>query len=218
MISSKDKTNNVYVYSKTLRIDPTKLTWDNTADMETGSVAASTTYYLYLASTGERIISLEKYYTRNDLLGKYHPYEAWRFIGEGTTDGTSDWLTVVSEGVTIPKITGISTSVDDSGVITNGGLKFKVIEIGTWNMDSTTDVSIAHGLDYDDIISVTAFIKSDTDHFGNMLNGTNITGQDFGGIAPGETNIVLQRANSGAFDNTGFDGSQNRGYITIQYK
>ena len=218
VISSKDKTNNVYVYSRTLRINPTKLTWDNTADMETGSVAASTTYYLYLASTGERIISLEKYYTRNDLLGKYHPYEAWRFIGEGTTDGTSDWLTVVSEGVTIPKITGISTSVDDSGVITNGGLKFKVIEIGTWNMDSTTDVSIAHGLDYDDIISVTAFIKSDTDHFGNMLNGTNITGQDFGGIAPGETNIVLQRANSGAFDNTGFDGSQNRGYITIQYK
>lgn len=109
-------------------------------------------------------------------------------------------------------------SIKDQGGVFFSGLKCKVLEIGNWNMDTTIEVLIPHGLDYDDIISVTAFIKSDNDHYGNMINGTNITGQDFGGIAPGETNIVLQRANGGAFDNNGFDSTPyNRGYITIWY-
>ena len=99
IIRAKDKTNDVFAYSKTLRINHHKPVWNNTLDMETGTVAASTKYYNYFASTGERVVSLEKYYTRNDLRGRYHPYEAWRYIGSGTTDGTSDWES---------KITGIA--------------------------------------------------------------------------------------------------------------
>jgi hypothetical protein len=115
IIRSKDKTNNVFAYSGTLRIDPTKITWDNTSDMETGSVASSTTYYLYMASTGQRVVSLEKYYTRNDLRGRYHPYEAWRYIGNGVTDATSDWSTTLSEGSQLGDSAPLSIGPTDRG-------------------------------------------------------------------------------------------------------
>lgn len=94
VVQSVTSDNTIFVYSKTLRIQPGKLKWNGTTDMETGVIAADTKYYLYLAATGEFIISTEKYYNRPDLLGLYHPYEAWRCIGIGITDSSADWETV----------------------------------------------------------------------------------------------------------------------------
>ena len=101
IIRTVDKTSNVFAYSKTLRIDHFKTVWNNTLDMETGSIGNSTKYYLYIASTGETFISTEKYYIRNDLRGRYHPYEAWRYVGSGTTDAAGlDWETATSDNTT----------------------------------------------------------------------------------------------------------------------
>ncbi len=212
VIRSKDKTNNVYVYSANLRVDPTKLTWDNTADMETGSVAASTTYYLYLSSTGERIISLEKYYTRNDLLGKYHPYEAWLCIGEGTTDGTSDWLSF-KDGVQ----KNIASHVHDFG--DKNKICHYSIDIGAWDMDATSSIEIAHSFDINKIVSASVLIRHDDGLSVYPLNFGNIsTGIDAGLWFITSSNISLHRSETQLFNSTNFDNTAiNRGSVEIWY-
>lgn len=89
--------NSVNVYGTELTMHDYPVEWDNTADMETGAVAADTTYYLYLSTLGKPVISIERPYDRiGDLRGKYHPYNNWRYICDAKTDGSSDWLNVLS--------------------------------------------------------------------------------------------------------------------------
>ena len=96
VIQSKSIDNLFYAYSKSVSISETKITWNSASDMETGSITANTIYYLYIAKTGQRVISLEKPYDRIDLNGKYHPYEAWRYVGEAETNSNSQWSQVYS--------------------------------------------------------------------------------------------------------------------------
>lgn len=88
------KSNIVNVYGTDLRINNYPVEWDNTADMETGSVSNDVEYYLYLSTDGEPYISTERPYKRDDLLGRYHPYNNWRYIAKAVTDYNSDWLRV----------------------------------------------------------------------------------------------------------------------------
>lgn len=88
----------VNIYGTERRYHNSMVEFDNTADMETGSVAASTRYYLYLSTDGEPYISTERPYDRTgDLRGKYHPYNNWLSVGRADTDTTSDWLSCVSD-------------------------------------------------------------------------------------------------------------------------
>jgi hypothetical protein len=95
IVKTSNQTNRVNVYGTALRFEATAITWDNTADMETGSVGNDTDYYLYLSTLGDRKISTERPYDRTDLRGKYHPYENWRYICKAKTDGSADWLRVI---------------------------------------------------------------------------------------------------------------------------
>ena len=98
------------------------------------------------------------------------------------------------------------------------GVHIKVIDIGDWNMDTTSSVSVAHGLTASKIRNISAMIRPDdlaglysltTDY--NMIDASGTIGQ-FG------DNIVLKRASSSFFDGTGFDSTSfNRGWITIWY-
>jgi len=65
--------------------------WDNTADLETGSVAADTKYYVYMSKQGEPFLSVIAPYDRDDMLGEYHPFNLWRLVGVALTDSSSDW-------------------------------------------------------------------------------------------------------------------------------
>ena len=97
VIRSKSVDNIINVYGTKIQIPYSMITFDNTADMETGSVAKDFLYYLYMSTDGERFISVERPYNRiGDLKGKYHPYNNWRYIGAALTDATSDWLRIVS--------------------------------------------------------------------------------------------------------------------------
>jgi len=98
------------------------------------------------------------------------------------------------------------------------GLKQKVIEIGYWDMDATSNVSVAHGLTLANIRGISALIRDD--------NAANY--YDFGAINTSEssghfirtdsTNIVLYRGTDGLFDNVTYDAATyNRGWITIKY-
>lgn len=113
--------------------------------------------------------------------------------------------------------------VDVTGNLTTtgtvNGLKSKIIDIGDWNMDSTTTITVAHGLTVGDIRQVSAMIRDD--------NGTTLrefsaawtaaqTGSSY--VYIDSTNVWLNRAVGSAFDNTSYDAtSYNRGWIIVYY-
>lgn len=98
--------------------------------------------------------------------------------------------------------------------------KIKIIDIGDWNMDSTSPKVVAHGLTLSTIRSVKVSIRQD-------VNG-NLTSLDFadvtapaassGAYVADSTSINMYRLVGGYYDNNNFDAtSYNRGWITIMY-
>jgi len=86
------------VYGSLIDFQFQDLTFDTATDFESGvSISANATFYLYISTEGEKFISDEKPYYRNDLRGFYHPYHTWRYVGSVTTDGTSDFELVTSD-------------------------------------------------------------------------------------------------------------------------
>lgn len=92
----------------------------------------------------------------------------------------------------------------------------KVIATGDWNMDTTTGLNIAHGLDSTKIRTIAVFIRND-------LSPTVYHELDYGAGQSGygrwdAVNINLTRYDAGVFDNTNYDAvAYNRGWITIWY-
>lgn len=121
-----------------------------------------------------------------------------------------------------------NTGIFSGGVQTDSNLfKFKEISIGDWNMDSTTNVDITHGLgsSWKNIRSIDVIIRNDADtEYYSLTETDTITGHNNSGsiIRIDSTIIRLNRtlsSNSGFFDTTDFDQtSYNRGYIFIIYK
>lgn len=94
-------------------------------------------------------------------------------------------------------------------------LKNKVIDIGDWDMDSTTSVSISHGLlDIGFIRGMAVTVRKDSDvtlRMDPISNG--------GDIYVEGANVILTRDSAGIFDTTEYDEtSYNRGWITITYE
>jgi hypothetical protein len=106
-------------------------------------------------------------------------------------------------------------SAKTSGIVETGSdgltLHKKIINIGDWNMVSTVAVSIAHGLDYTKIKSVSATIRNDNQisHYSLFESGT---------VRWADTTITLGRATGGQFDSSQFDSiGFNRGWVIIDY-
>lgn len=97
-------------------------------------------------------------------------------------------------------------------------LKTKIIDIGDWDMVSTTFVNVAHGVTKTKIRSISAIIRDDIDgtYYNIFVNDT--AGLQGGGLSANTTDILLSRVTGGIFDNISFDStSYNRGWITIKY-
>jgi hypothetical protein len=112
------------------------------------------------------------------------------------------------------------------------GLRRKTVEIGTWDMDTTADVEIKHGLivgaAWKNVRSIEVTIRNDddntyytdsTDTSANADAGIEITKID-------EDVVYLARATLGTFDSVNFDKVAdpgdasivyNRGWITVWY-
>jgi hypothetical protein len=109
------------------------------------------------------------------------------------------------------------------GIKTKDGsvLRWKIIEIGNWNMDSTGSVTVAHGLTQTKIRTLNAEIRGDVGsayetelHSIDSYINTLVCG--FKSVVGAY--IVLTRTSSGFFDSNFFDAtSYNRGWITIGY-
>lgn len=100
--------------------------------------------------------------------------------------------------------------------------KVKVLDIGDWNMDSTSSVSVLHGLaDYKKIRGVSMIVvrdDSDTNYY--SLPFFNSSTSENGGVTGiTSTTVNVGRLTGGVFDNTSFDSTSfNRGWITIIYE
>lgn len=133
---------------------------------------------------------------------------------EHAADGTHGAITptsVTSSGA----ISGTSLSTGDET------LKFKVVDIGDWDMSSVTAVNIAHGLTLANIRGAQALIRNDDATTSILVvQGQIVTLSEIeaniGDIDA--TNVDLLRKVGGIFDSINYNStSYNRGWITIWY-
>jgi hypothetical protein len=91
----------VSVYGSKIDFGPDLQEWEMSGDLESGfSEAASTNYYAYITQAGDTILSPERPFVRDDILGRYHPFNSWRCIGQTFNSATSnfDAGSVTNEG------------------------------------------------------------------------------------------------------------------------
>ena len=115
---------------------------------------------------------------------------------------------------------GTALSVDGIVEANSDELKVKIVEIGTWNMDTTASVDIAHGLTKGKIRTIGAVIRSDDDNETYPVSYGGTDGVGAGSEFVSTTIIRLTRVTGGSFDNNSFDimgDDGNRGWITIWY-
>lgn len=144
-------------------------------------------------------------------------------------DGEIANADVSASAAIVPTKLDLSSAWVSSGAVSlDGGLdtgddntlKFKVVEIGDWNMDSTASVSVAHGVSSEqNIRGVQVFVRHDTSSVIYPLTRASGASSVSGSISSvNATNVNLDRFASGAFDSTDFDSTSfNRGWIYIWY-
>lgn len=121
---------------------------------------------------------------------------------------------------TVARISGdlaLQTQIDTINTV-----KHKVINIGAWNMQSTSSLLVAHGIaDFTKIAGIDVVIYSDASiTYYKLLTFDNTSGANEGGYIAsyGATDLFLIRIAGGIFDSTSFnDGTMNRGLIYITY-
>lgn len=103
-------------------------------------------------------------------------------------------------------------------------LKTKILEIGDWNMDTTVQKTVAHGLVIGKIRGVLVTIINDggTDSYDLTYSNPPSLGNQGapgGSIERASANIVLDRVTGNFFDSVSFDStSYNRGWIVVTYE
>lgn len=139
-----------------------------------------------------------------------------------------DWIaTDIYEGESyMDTDTGIVYTRNGSSIESVGGgggatnvLATAIVNIGDWNMDSTTSVSVAHGIaDFTKIRNIDVLIINDTSTDLEKLSSCDILGVGNGRFNFNSTDVILFRVTSGGFDGTDYDATSfNRGYIIITY-
>jgi hypothetical protein len=97
----------------------------------------------------------------------------------------------------------------------------EIIDLGDWDMNATTDIDVAHGLEANDIISAEVLIRNDanTSKFpiDTGVDATDTTPQGYVGEIDA-TNVNIVRLTGGKFDHTDYDStSYNRGWLILTY-
>jgi hypothetical protein len=139
-VTTNNRGARISIMGQVLLFDQDRARWDmpasfNDGDAYSGSEAVSTTYFLYLTDKGDTVISdIRPHDRRYDLLGRYHPYHSWRYLGEVDNDSASDFTQVVTKRV------GITAAIDDiarSAAVTVGVSGLGLQTIGTISLVTT---------------------------------------------------------------------------------
>jgi hypothetical protein len=105
----------------------------------------------------------------------------------------------------------------DSGRSITTVAKTKILQITNWNMTSTSVKNVAHGLTQSTIRGVQVLLEDDPGTFLVEFTGGYGTNHS-GGITVTSTNITMTRGQTSDFNNsTDYDGTGDRGWITITY-
>lgn len=122
--------NRVSVYGNEIIQDYNKMSWNITTDLESGQVeAASTLYYLYVSTKGQRVMSTHRPFERADLKGYYHPYHSWRCVGIAFNNGSNDLILVdeIKYNSDVRSTTVVYSQVEagDGGAFTSGSYQVR---------------------------------------------------------------------------------------------
>lgn len=146
-----------------------------------------------------------------------------------TTTGTSGSATYSGGTLNVPQYTstlpanaaGLLTN-NGSGILSWTGVAFKIVNIGSWNINGASTLDVTHGLsDISKIRGISIIIRNDAGDTYYDFTGynANSSAMSAGIHFISSTVIELIRSNSsffatdGAFDGTGF----SRGTVTITY-
>lgn len=97
VIKAQGLLERINVNGNRIRFDTSRAIWDTASNLAASSerynaaVTASTTEYFYVTDKGETKISDMEPFWRPDLLGHYHPFNPWRYVGQNTTDGSANF-------------------------------------------------------------------------------------------------------------------------------
>jgi hypothetical protein len=155
------------------------------------------------------------------------------YATEGAMVGNVDDEIMMQKGIdiwgdlTASGDSSITGSITVSGGIDNSGgttLKTKILTIGDWNMDTTSNRGpIAHGLgsSWTNIRHLSAVIREDSDGYRIPLLSSSASATSGHNTIEvrDSTNLYLNRETGGRFDNANFNStSYNRGWIYIVYE
>jgi len=148
----------------------------------------------------------------------YTATEGAIITGQGSTNDVTIKNDADADVISIP--TG-TTGVTFAGALTVDGIvqpKIKIIDIGDWNMDSTSFITVTHGLTMTDIRSISVLIRGDDTITNYVFPAPDDSAVSSETVTVISTDVILSRAASGVFDSTAFDSTSfNRGWVTIQY-
>lgn len=106
----------------------------------------------------------------------------------------------------------------EQGKDVTSAINRKIVEIGTWDMDTTTNVNVAHGVSGgSNIRDISVVIQNDAETtFYKFPMCASYSQQ--GHLAWDGTYVYLYRLLNGTFDSTTFNSTSiNRGWVTISY-
>lgn len=92
-VSSLGDGDFISVYGIPLSFGQSSVVWSITDHLEADVTEANNTlYFLYVTEKGKPVLSIEHPYNRTkDLLGYYHPYHSWRYVGVVYNDGSGNF-------------------------------------------------------------------------------------------------------------------------------
>ena len=114
---------------------------------------------------------------------------------------------------------GITVNGVSQGLDVTAAIHRKIVNIGAWNMDASSAVSVAHGLTLSKIRAVSVMITNDdgTAHYPINYRISSADYTPSGAVYLTDSNVVILRATAGTFDDIAFVSSSNRGWIVIDY-
>lgn len=144
-------------------------------------------------------------------------------------DSTTDYVLTINNDAQKSRKVNVDDFKEEYGIVINGGntgantkITIENIELPTWDMDTASFKSVAHGVSNWETISVIGgLIIDDAGTTGRDINQSSIGMSDteitISSIS--STNIFVTRRTGGIFDSTDFnDTSSSRGHITISYE
>ena len=111
--------------------------------------------------------------------------------------------------------------LEDIATLLNGN-KVAKIDIGDWNMNTTPQLTVAHGLNLEDIegVEIAIFNDAETTKSSLLAEGVATPQQTVidGNWTIDATDIILNRVTGGNFDSANYQATSfNRGKIKISY-